>query len=180
MPLYKGPIGFGRLANMLMTAIMCAILGVYILWTNQNLPGNEAAPIFTVAGYCAAFFESFILGYTVGDLVPVSKWGGRVAHALHATGKVSSTLVNALVFDLIFTTCLSLGCSFINNVGTSGLAGVLAGCSATYIGCLVIAFIAIVLFQPLALKGAAAISGFNPEKPEGAKGSSGNVARSEA
>lgn len=47
----KGPSGFGRIVNGVMNIIMCAILSIYVLWTVQNLPGNEALPIFTPLGF---------------------------------------------------------------------------------------------------------------------------------
>lgn len=44
---FKGPGGFGRIVNGIMNLIMCAVLSAYVLFTVQNIPGNEALPIFT-------------------------------------------------------------------------------------------------------------------------------------
>lgn len=79
---FKGPGGFGRIVNGVMNIIMCAILSFYVLWTVQNLPGNEALPILTPLGFFVSWIESFCVGMFIGDFVPGLAWGQKLAAAL--------------------------------------------------------------------------------------------------
>ena len=56
---FKGPGGYGRIVNGIMNIILCVVLSFYVLWTVQNLPGNEALPILTPLGFFVSFVTTF-------------------------------------------------------------------------------------------------------------------------
>ena len=116
----KGPSGFGRIVNGVMNIIMCAILSIYVLWTVQNLPGNEALPIFTPLGFLVSFVTSFCVGEFVGDHVPGLAWGQKLAGALGVKSKVGVHFISVAVLALVMITSISFICTWINNIQVAG------------------------------------------------------------
>ncbi|WP_241963563.1 hypothetical protein [Gordonibacter sp. 28C] len=160
----KGPGGFGRVVNGFMNIIMCAILSVYVLWTVQNLPGNEALPIFTPLGFFVSFVTSFCVGEFVGDHVPALAWGQKLAAALHVKNKVGAHFISVAVLALVMITSISYVCTWINNVQVAGWDGTFAAWIMVYPFLLASGYVVELVMLPVAMKLAAAVSGFDPSK----------------
>lgn len=158
----KGPAGFGRVVNAVMNVIMCSILSFYVLWTVQNIPGNEALPILTPLGFFVSLVESFCVGMLVGDFLPALSWGQRLAKALHAKGRIGSHFISVFVLALVMITSISFVCTWLNNVQTAGMAGTWEAWLMVYPFLLVSGYVVELISLPLAFKIAAAISGFDP------------------
>ena len=160
----KGPSGFGRIVNGVMNIIMCAILSIYVLWTVQNLPGNEALPIFTPLGFLVSFVTSFCVGEFVGDHVPGLAWGQKLAGALGVKSKVGVHFISVAVLALVMITSISFICTWINNIQGAGWDGTFAAWIMVYPFLLASGYVVELIMLPLAMKMAAAISGFDPSK----------------
>ena len=159
---FKGPGGFGRIVNGIMNLIMCAVLSAYVLFTVQNIPGNEALPIFTPLGFFVSWVDSFCVGMFIGDFVPGLAWGNKLADALHAKGKAARHFISVAVLAFGMITSISFVCTWINNVQVGGMAAVIASWRMVYPFLLVSGYVIELISLPLAMKAAKAISGFDP------------------
>jgi len=162
--IFKGPGGYGRIVNGFMNVLMCAALSFYVLWTVQNIPGNEALPILTPLGFFVSFVQSFCVGMFVGDWVPGHAWGVKLATALKIKNKVVHHMVSVVVLAFVMVTSISFICTWLTNVQTMGMAGVWASWTMVYPVLLVGGWCILALALPVAFKLAAAISGFDPSK----------------
>lgn len=160
---FKGPGGYGRIVNIIMNIVMCAILSFYVLRTVQNIPGNEAIPILTPIGFLVSFIESFAVGMFIGDVIPAYGWGLKLAGALKAKG-IASHFVSVAVLCFTMITLISFICTFNANVQTAGMAGVWASWIMVYPVLLGAGYVAQLISLPLAQKAATAISGFDPSE----------------
>ena len=159
---FKGPGGFGRIVNGVMNIIMCAILSFYVLWTVQNLPGNEALPILTPLGYFVSWIESFCVGMFIGDFVPGLAWGQKLAAALKIKNGIAVHFVSVFVLAFVMITSISFICTWLNNVQAGGMAGTIAAWTMVYPFLLVCGYIVqLITLKPI-MKLATAISGFDP------------------
>ena len=161
---FKGPAWYGRIVNGFMNLIMCALLSAYVLWVNQNIPGNEALPIFTPLGFAVSLVMSFCVGMFVGDWVPALNWGKKLAAALHIKNKVAVHFVSVLILALVMVTSISFICTWINTVQTGGMEGTMAGWTMVYPFLIVSGYVVELICLPIAFKLATAISGFDPDK----------------
>lgn len=157
----KGPGGFGRIVNCIMNIIMCLLLSLYVLWTVQNIPGNEALPILTPLALLVEFVKSFAVGMFIGDFIPALGWGQKLAGALKLKG-VAAYFVSVAVLCFVMVTCISFICTWIANVQTAGMAGVWASWLMVYPVLLGGGYIVQLISLKPAMKAAAAISGFDP------------------
>ncbi|MDR0433811.1 MAG: hypothetical protein LBH21_01950 [Gracilibacteraceae bacterium] len=144
-----------------MNLVLCFFISVILLWVIQGQ--NPGAPILTPAAVLLSFVTSFVVGYTWSDLVPAFAWGLKLARALRLE---KSRLGTHIVLSATLGVCMGLGidflCSFINNFGAQGWAGVIAffASMAPYI---VGSAIVLVLIFLIPVQAAAkAISGFDP------------------
>lgn len=159
---FKGPAGFGRIVNCVMNIIMCLMLSFYVLWTVQHLPGNEALPILTPLSLAVEFAKSFAVGMFIGDFVPANAWGMRLASALHIKNRVLHHCVSTVVLTFVMITSISFICTWIANVQTAGMAGVIASWTMVYPFLLGCGYVVQVLTLKPIMKLATAISGFDP------------------
>ena len=159
---FKGPGGFGRIVNIIMNLILCSVLSFYVLWTVQHIPGNEALPILTPLGFFVSLVDSFAMGMLIGALVPAYSWGQKVAAALGVKGKIPAHLVAALVHDLIMVTMISFIMTWINNVQTLGMEGVIGSWLMVIPFLLVAGYVIIAVFLLPCFSLAAKLSGFDP------------------
>lgn len=159
---FKGPGGFGRIVNGIMNLIMCTILSLYVLWTVQNIPGNEALPIFTPIGFFVSLVTSFCVGMFVGDFVPALAWGQKLAAALHVRNKVGAHFISVAILAFVMITSISYICTWINNVQQVGWDGTWAAWIMVYPFLLASGYVVELITLPIAMKIAAAISGFDP------------------
>jgi hypothetical protein len=117
--IFKGPGGFGRIVNIIMNLAMCSVLSFYVLFTVQNIPGNEMIPILTPLGFFVSLVMSFGIGMLVGDLVPAMNWGIRLTQALHINNRVAAHFISVAVLAFVMITAISFICTWINNVQTA-------------------------------------------------------------
>lgn len=160
--IFKGPGGFGRIVNIIMNLILCSVLSVYVLWTVQNIPGNEMLPILTPLGFFVSLVSSFGVGYTIGDLVPGYQWGQALAAKLGVKSKIPAHLVASLIHDIVMVTLISFIMTWINNVQTIGMEGVIQSWLMVYPFLFVAAYLIIAIFLLPCFSLAAKISGFDP------------------
>lgn len=161
---FKGPGGFGRIVNGAMNIVMCAILSIYVLWTVQNIPGNEALPVLTPLSFFVSFVTSFCVGEFIGDHIPALAWGQKLAAALHVKSKVGVHLISVAILAFVMITSISYICTWINNVQISGWDGTFAAWIMVYPFLLACGYVVELIMLPLSMKMAAAISGFDPSK----------------
>ncbi len=159
---FKGPAGFGRIVNALMNLIMCAVLSAYVLWSVQNVPGNEGLPIFTPIAFFVSWVDSFCVGMFIGDFVPGLAWGNKLADALHVKNKVGRHFVSVLVLAFVMITSISFICTWINNVAAGGMAAVVQSWLMVYPFLLCSGYVVELVSLPICMKAARAISGFDP------------------
>lgn len=160
----KGPGGYGRIVNGVMNIIMCAILSFYVLWTVQNIPGNEALPILTPLGFFVSFVTSFCVGEFVGDHIPAMAWGQKLCAALHIKNQVVVYFISVFVLAFVMITSISYVCTWINNVQTAGWDGTFAAWMMVYPFLLCCGYVVQLVCLKPTFKLAAAISGFDPSK----------------
>ena len=160
--IFKGPGGFGRIVNIIMNLILCSILSVYVLWTVQNVPGNEALPILTPLGFAVSLVSSFAMGYLIGDLVPAYSWGQRLAAAIGAKRKIPNHLVASLFHDIVMVTLISFIMTWINNIQQAGLDGTIQAWLAVYPFLFVAGYLIIAICLLPCFSIASKISGFDP------------------
>lgn len=157
----RGPAWYGRIVNCIMNILMCALLATYVLWTVQHVPGNEALPIFTPLTWFVSFIDSFFVGMFVGDWIPGFAWGQKLAGSLKLKG-LPNYMVSVFVLCFVMVTSISFICTFISNVQTIGMNGVIASWIMVYPGLLGLGYVLQLCTLWLAFKAAAAISGFDP------------------
>ena len=158
----KGPVWFGRWVNCLMNLVMCAVLSAYVLWTVQNIPGNEALPIFTPLSFFVSWVDSFCVGMFIGDWIPGLAWGNKLADALHVKNRIGRHFISVAILAFVMITSISFICTWINNVSSSGMAGVIASWTMVYPFLICSGYIIELICLPISFKIATAISGFDP------------------
>ena len=71
----KGPIGFGKVVNIVMNVILGLCMSLVML----TAAGVPLLPEIVVE----AWFASFCIGYAFGDIVPVASWGPALCAKLN-------------------------------------------------------------------------------------------------
>lgn len=158
----KGPIGFQKLTNAFMNVLLGTGISIYVMLTMQSMPQFSGIDVLTPVTLLQSIVLSFTIGYTVGDLVPVMSWGQGLVRIFKVRSKVGIYLITAIVLGVCMGFFLSCILSFINNIVTQGLPGVI-GFIATFTPgiCLVAAILVIISLGPV-MKLSSAISGFDP------------------
>ncbi len=150
--------------NIWMNVFLNIALNVAVPLVVQGATG--ATGLLTPIGFIQGMVMGLLLGYACGDLIPAKAWGDKLAAKLNLKG-VAAHLVSCAVLALVFVTALLFTISFINNVVTSGIMGVIGFFVMVYPGVLASAYAAIVLTLPLAVRLSVACSGFDPAKAQG-------------
>ncbi len=159
--MFKGPSGFGRLMNLMMCIIMCAVLSVVIPLVIEMSTG--ATGMLTPMGFIQSFVLSLCVAYLFGDLLPAVSWGGRLAAAVKAKG-AAAYVIQCLVVAVILITCIAFVMSFVNNILTGGLPGVLGFFLMIWPGALLCGFVAILVTLGPCMKVAVHATGFDPSR----------------
>lgn len=152
----KGPAGFGNLVNIFMNIIMglCISIVIFIAIGAPLMPDS----------IIAAWFVSFVIGYTAGAIAPVATWGMKLARALHIKNGFVAYLFSAIISGLYFGIIILFGNSLVNSLASLGWPAVIGFFTAN-IGLVALSAIALVfVFMKPCQILAAAISGFNPAK----------------
>lgn len=156
---FKGPAGFQRVVFVIMNIVM----GIVITLSLNLLVLH--APV-TVEGMAQSLVLSFCVGYTVSDLIPAMTWGQMLAAKLGLKGGFGAHIVSSAVLAFFMATLILFFCALVNVITVAGMPGVLGFFVSSYPIVLLMAFIAIVIFVPLAMKAATAISGFDPTQAQ--------------
>ena len=158
--MFKGPQGFGRMMNILMCAIMCAVLSIAIPLIIEGATGAQG--LLNPIGFVQSFVLSFCIASPFGDLVPAVAWGGTLAARMGASGPVAY-LIQCVVTAVLLITCIAFTVSFVNNIATPGGMGAVTGFFAMiWPGALGFGFLAILLTLGPCMKVAAKATGFDP------------------
>ena len=115
----KGPIGFGRVVNIVMNIILGLCMSLVML----TAAGVPLLPEIVIE----AWFASFCIGYAFGDIIPVASWGPALCAKLNLRGGIGFYLINSVILGVYFGTIISFGNMLINNLPTLGWAAVFGG-----------------------------------------------------
>ena len=160
----KGPIGFGRVVNIVMNIILGLCMSLVML----TAAGVPLLPEIVIE----AWFASFCIGYAFGDIIPVASWGPALCAKLNLRGGIGFYLINSVILGVYFGTIISFGNMLINNLPTLGWAAVFGSFVASWplvalsavvlVNTLFYMTVLVIIFLWLAQKIAKAISGFDP------------------
>ena len=152
----KGPIGFGRMVNLVMNIILGLCMTLVIL----TAVGAPMVPDVIVESW----FASFCIGYTFGDLVPIASAGPAICKTINMRNPIGFYIINSIVLGLYFGTIILFGNALINNLPTMGWGAVFGFFAGFWPIVAVAAIVLALIFLWLAQKIAAAVSGFDPTK----------------
>ena len=150
----KGPVGFGRMVNLVMNIILGLCMSLIML----NAAGAPMLPELIIE----AWFASFCVGYAFGDVIPVASWGPALCGALKIRAHAAFYIINSIILGLYFGTIILFGNMLINNLPTAGWGAVFGGFVAFWPLVAVSAIILVLIFLWLAQLIAKAVSGFDP------------------
>ena len=146
----KGPIGFGRVVNIVMNIILGLCMSLVML----TAAGVPLLPEIVIEAWFASF--------CIGDIIPVASWGPALCAKLNLRGGIGFYLINSVILGVYFGTIISFGNMLINNLPTLGWAAVFGGFVASWPLVALSAVVLVIIFLWLAQKIAKAISGFDP------------------
>ncbi len=150
---------FGRMMNILMCAIMCAVLSIASPLIIEGATGAQG--LLNPICFVQSFVLSFCIAYPFGDRAAVA-WGGTLAARMGASGPVAY-LIQCVVTAVLLITCIAFTVSFVNNIATPGGMGAVTGFFAMiWPGALGFGFLAILLTLGPCMKVAAKATGFDP------------------
>lgn len=159
--MFKGPMGFARIVNIVMNVLLCAALNLYVLWYNQQLLGPEI-PVLTPLSFFVSFAQSMFVGIVLGDLIPGFAWGHMVAAKLGIKNPTAAYVVACCVHAIILVSCISFICTWLASVQTAGMAGVLSGWIAVWPVVVPLGAVILIAFMNPVMKWASKSSGFDP------------------
>lgn len=152
----KGPIGFGRMVNLVMNIILGLCMTLVIL----KAVGAPMLPDVIIESW----FASFCIGYAFGDLIPIASAGPAICKAIKMNSPIGFYVINSIVLGLYFGTIILFGNALINNLPTMGWGAVFGFFVGFWPIVAVAAIVLVLIFLWLAQKIAAAVSGFDPTK----------------
>jgi hypothetical protein len=158
----KGPGGFQKLVNAFMNILLGICMTFFVLARLQNMPQFAGIPIFTPFAVLQSFVLSFVIGYSTGDLLPVFVWGQKLVELLCIKNRVCSHLILSIILGFCFGVSITFITSFINNIATQGMTGVLAFFFMVSPGIVVMAIVLILIALLPIIKLSSAISGYDP------------------
>ncbi|HWQ76622.1 MAG TPA: hypothetical protein VN441_15045 [Syntrophomonas sp.] len=164
----RGPQGFGRCVNIGMNVVLCLGISLYVLIFMQSQ--HPGAPILTPPALLQAFVSSFVVGYTMGDIIPAFTWGGKLVAALRVKNRLAAHFIVSIVLGVCYATSIFLVVSFINNYLTQGMAGVLGFFISLILQIILLAIILVLVFLLPVQRLAKAVSGFDPVAPSAGGG----------
>lgn len=150
----KGPVGYGRLINLVMNGILGLCVSMVML-ASIGVPCTPEALI-------QSWFASFCIGYTLGDLVPIAQVPSRMCQAMGTRSGAALYLASSLVLGLFFGTVILLGNAIISCLPMTGWGGVVGFFVQYWTTVAVSAVVLVAVFFWLARKIASAVSGFDP------------------
>ncbi|RDB63882.1 hypothetical protein C1878_03575 [Gordonibacter sp. 28C] len=148
--------------NMVVNFVITIFFVCLILGSAQA--AAPQAPIFTPLNSIVMFIPGYCVACFIGEALPVSNWANKAVAALRITNKVASSLITALIFDVVFTTILSMILCWVNNIQALGLMGTIDAWLHVYPIALPCVFVLVLIVLPLSTAIAAKVSGFDPRK----------------
>ena len=152
----KGPIGFGRMVNLVMNILMGISISLVVLISVH-------APL-TPDVVVQSWFCSFIIGYTFGDLIPIASLGPAICGKLGIRGGAGFYIINSICLAIYFGTVILFGMSIINNLATAGWGAVFGFFAMMWPIVAIAAIIFVLAYLWLAQLIAKGVSGFDPAK----------------
>lgn len=150
----KGPVGYGRLVNIVMNGILGLCISIVML-ASIGVPCTPEALI-------QSWFSSFCIGYMLGDLVPIAQVPSRICQAMGTHSGAALYLMSALVLGLFFGTGILFGNAIIGCLPTMGWGGAIGFFVHYWTTVAVSAVVLVAVFLWLAQKIASTVSGFDP------------------
>ncbi|MDR1070450.1 MAG: hypothetical protein LBL37_06700 [Gracilibacteraceae bacterium] len=124
----------------------------------------EDIRVLTPPAYLQMFISSFVVAYTLADLIPAFSWGASLLGALRVRNKLWAHIILSIELGLVYAVSILFVCSFINNFLTAGMAGVI-GFFLSFIPLILPLAMALVVILLIPLrKMAVGISGFDPTR----------------
>lgn len=155
---YKGLLGFKRMTNLFMNLFMGLVLGIVLLFLINDVSTMNAQS--TARTYVQSLIMSVFVGYALGDFIPALDIGRQCAGRLHMKRGWSKHLVMSFIVAVINVTLILCICMIIVLFREGGIDAVAMMIVQTWLPAVLAGFVAISVFLPLAMKMAAAISGF--------------------
>lgn len=152
---FKGPAGFQRVIFIVMNVAIGILVSIALTVLIMQQP-------LTVMGIGISTLTSFFIGYAVSDLVPAMAWGQALAQKMGLKGGIGAHFVSSAVLAFFMGTFILLFMAFINVFPVAGFEGAAGFFAGAYLLVLAVAYAAILIFLPVAMKIAGAVSGFNP------------------
>lgn len=150
----KGPIGFGRMVNLVMNIIVgLAVSLVVLVCVHAPLIPN----IIVQSWFC-----SFVIGYSFGDLIPIASLGPAICRKAGIRGGAGNYIISSVCLGLYFGTVILFGMSIINNLSTAGWIAVFGFFGQMWLIVAVSAVVFVLVFLWLAQAIAKGVSGFDP------------------
>lgn len=151
---FKGPAGFQRVIYIVMNIVIGILLSIALTVFVMHQP-------LSVLGIAISALTSFFIGYVASDLIPAMAWGQELAGRMGLTG-VAAHFISSAVLAFFMGTLILLFMAVINVLPTAGVTGLVGFFISAYPLVLIAAYVAILIFLPLAMRIATSISGFNP------------------
>lgn len=152
---FKGPAGFQRVIYIVMNIVIGILIGSALTVIIMRQP-------ITPTGLFTSTLTSFFIGYVVSDLIPAMAWGRMLAGRMGLRNNIAAHAVSSAVLAFFMGTFILLFMAIINVLPVGGLEGVIGFFVGAYLLVLVVAYVSILIFLPLATKLAIAISKFDP------------------
>lgn len=151
---FKGPAGFQRIIYIAMNVVIGILLSTALTVLVMHQP-------LSVLGVAVSALTSFFIGYVVSDLVPAMAWGQSLAGRMGLKG-IGAHFVSSAVLAFFMGTLILLFMAVINVLPEAGVEGFAGFFASAYLLVLAAAYVAILVFLPLATRLATSISGFDP------------------
>lgn len=156
----KGPVGFARFTSLFMNLVIGIVLGVLFLFLTHDLgtmPPDEIARCF-----CQSLIMSVLVGYAAADFLPSMQIAQRICDSFKVKSSAARHLITSTVLALVNITVILTLCMFIALLAIMSPSDVIAIIVSLWVPAVVVGFLAILVFLPLAQWLAAKISGFSP------------------
>lgn len=144
---------FGTIINIFLSIIVSLVLGLYIQYINDA---------FTVPQILHGFLSSFFISYVIGDLLPAKKWGNDLTTKLGLKeGALIQHIISTAVLALGMVTLISF---FSTYIAIGPVDHLFMAWWTNYPKVLLLGFITLLLFFPVALKTAIFLTQQNLQK----------------
>ena len=128
---------FGDFINYFLGVVLSLVLTLVVLFMNNALNSQT---------YVVSFVIACMISFFIGYIIPAKQWGDKLAEHMKLKG-IAAHLVSIAVLALFMVTCISFIDTFVS-VGFNFIGGWLK----LYPLLLLVGYIVLLFFQPLAVK----------------------------